>query len=325
MLRFISRRLLQMVPLLFGITLITFAVIHLAPGGPVEVQTEMSLKASAQARENLKKLYGLDRPLHVQYFDWLGRFVKLDFGKSFVDGRDVFKKIMERIPVTLAINVLSLLLIFAVAVPVGIVSATRQYSLFDKATTVFVFLGFSTPTFWLALLLMILFGVYMGILPISGIQSIDISGMGFFERLADFARHLVMPVFVSAFGGIAGLSRYSRSSMLEVVRQDFIRTAKAKGLPEGVVIRRHALRNALLPVVTILGLSVPGLIGGGIIFEQIFSIPGMGQLYYSSVMSRDYPTIMGIMVIFAFLTLLGNLIADIAYGLVDPRIRVGKT
>ena len=324
MLSYITKRLFLMIPLIFGITLITFIVIHLAPGSPVEVQTEMSLKVSAQAKENLKKLYGLDKPLHIQYVDWLKRFMKLDFGKSFVDGRKVIDKIIERIPITLTINILSLILIFLVAIPIGILSATRQYSLFDKLSTVFVFVGFSTPTFWLALLLMILFGVNMGILPISGIQSIDVSEMGPFDRLIDWIKHLIMPVGVSAFGGIAGLSRYSRSIMLDVIRQDYIKTAKAKGLPESVVVFRHAFRNALMPIVTILGLSVPGLIGGGVIFETIFAIPGMGQLFYSSTMSRDYPTIMGILVIGAILTLFGNLIADISYAMVDPRVRVRK-
>ena len=322
MLAYIFKRLLMMVPMIFGITLITFTVIHLAPGGPVEVETEMSLKASAQARDNLKKLYGLDKPLHVQYLDWLKRFVMLDFGKSFVDSKKVIDKIKERIPITLTINILSLLLIVFISVPIGVLSATRQYSLFDKLTTVFVFLGFSTPTFWLALILMIIFGVGLGLLPISGIQSIDVSGMGPFDRLLDWVKHLILPVGLSAFGGIAGFSRYSRSSMLEVIRQDYIRTARAKGLSEFDVVVRHALRNALMPIVTILGLAVPGLIGGAVIFETIFAIPGMGQLFYMSAMSRDYPTIMGILVIGAVLTLIGNLIADISYALVDPRIRV---
>jgi peptide/nickel transport system permease protein len=324
MLSYITKRILLMIPLLFGITLITFIVIHLAPGNPVEVQTEMSLKVTAQAKDNLKKLYGLDKPLHIQYIAWIKRFVQLDFGKSFVDGRKVIDKIVERIPITLTINILSLIVIFLIAIPIGVLSATRQYSLFDKLSTIFVFIGFSTPTFWLALLLMILLGVYMGLLPISGIQSLDVSGMGPFERIIDWLRHLILPVGVSAFGGIAGLSRYSRSSMLEVIRQDYIRTAKAKGLPESEVIFHHAFRNALMPIVTILGLSVPGLIGGGVIFETIFAIPGMGQLFYSSTMSRDYPTIMGILVIGAILTLFGNLIADISYALVDPRVRVRK-
>jgi peptide/nickel transport system permease protein len=324
MLLFITRRLLLMIPLIFGITLISFIVIHLAPGNPVEVQTEMSLKVSAQAKENLKKLYGLDKPLYIQYYNWLKRFVKLDFGKSFVDGRGVMEKIIERIPITLIINVFSLILICLLAIPIGILSATKQYSLFDKISTVFVFVGFSTPTFWLALLLMIFFGVYMGILPISGIQSIDVSGMGPGERVLDWIKHLILPVGVSAFGGIAGLSRYSRSSMLEVIRQDYIKTARAKGLPESKIILKHALRNALMPIVTILGLAVPGLIGGSVIFETIFAIPGMGQLFYLSTLSRDYPTIMGVLVIGAVLTLFGNLIADISYALVDPRVRIQK-
>jgi peptide/nickel transport system permease protein len=322
MLYYVMRRLLMMVPLVFGITLITFGVIHLAPGNPVEVQTEMSLKASAQARENLKRLYGLDKPLYVQYFEWLRRFLKLDFGTSFVDGRPVKDKILERIPITLLINVLSMILILLLAIPIGVLSAVRQHSLFDKVSTVFVFIGYSTPSFWLALLLMILFGVYMGVLPISGIQSIDTSGMTLCQRILDVARHLVLPVGISAFGGIAGMSRYSRSSMLEVIRQDYIRTARAKGLPESKVILRHAFKNALMPIVTILGLSVPVLIGGSVIFETIFAIPGMGQLFYSSTLSRDYPTVMGILVIGAVLTLFGNLMADISYALVDPRIRI---
>jgi len=312
----------MMIPLIFGITLITFTVIHLAPGGPVEVETEMSLKASAQARDNLKRLYGLDKPLHIQYLEWLNRFIRLDFGKSFVDGKNVADKVRERIPITLTINLLSLLLIICTAIPIGILAAHKQRSLFDKLTTIFVFVGFSTPTFWLALILMFIFGVTLGLLPISGIQSIDVSGMGTIDRVSDWIKHLVLPVCLSAFGGIAGLSRYCRSSMLEVVRQDYIRTARAKGLKEPDIILHHMLRNALMPIVTILGLSVPGLIGGGVIFETIFAIPGMGQLFYSSTMSRDYPTIMGILVIGAVLTLVGNFIADISYALVDPRIRI---
>ncbi|MCE5312700.1 MAG: ABC transporter permease [Nitrospiraceae bacterium] len=319
---YIARRMLMMIPMIVGITLITFSVVHLAPGDPVAVETEMSPKASAQARENLKKLYGLDKPLHIQYFDWLKRFVKLDFGTSFVDSKKVIDKITERIPITLTINLLSLFLIFIIAVPIGVISATRQYSLFDKLSTIFVFIGFSTPSFWLALLLMMFFGVALGMLPISGIQSLDVSGMSFFGRLLDWAKHLILPVGISAFGGIAGLSRYSRSSMLEVIRQDYIRTARAKGLKESAVIFHHALKNALLPIVTILGLAVPGLIGGSVIFETIFAIPGMGQLFYDSAMARDYPTIMGVLVIGSVLTLIGNFLADISYALVDPRIRV---
>jgi len=210
------------------------------------------------------------------------------------------------------------------AIPIGVASATRQYSLFDKVITVFVFIGFATPDFWLALLLMILFGVQLDWLPISGLRSLNYEYMTFWRQQIDFVSHLILPVTVVAFGGLAGLSRYMRQSMLEVVRQDYVQTARAKGLPEPVVVGKHALRNALLPVVTILGLSLPGLIGGSVIIESIFAIPGMGQLMVQSVFSRDYPVIMGNLVIVATLTLLANLFADLAYGLVDPRIRFSR-
>ncbi len=313
-----------MIPILFGITLICFVVINLAPGSPATFQEELSPKASPEAMESLKKLYGLDKPIHERYLNWLRMVVTLDLGKSFVDGRAVKEKIKERLPITIILNLLSLLLILVVAIPIGIYSAFKSGKLFDRLLTVFVFTGFSVPTFWLALLAMIVFGIKFGLLPISGIQSIGAETMPFYERIFDWIKHLILPVTIMSFAGLAGMSRYTRSSMLEVLRQDYIRTARAKGLPERVVIIRHALRNALLPVVTLLGLAVPGLIGGSVIFESIFSIPGMGQLFYSSAMARDYPTIMGILVIGALLTLIGNLLADIAYFIVDPRIRVKR-
>jgi peptide/nickel transport system permease protein len=311
-----------MVPLFFGITLISFFVIHLAPGSPTDLQTQMNPKVSTEAIQRLRAFYGLDKPLHVQYLIWLKKLIKLDFGNSFSpDNRKVIDKIAERIPVTIMINVLSLFLILIVAIPIGVLSATHQNSFFDKFTTVFVFAGFAVPTFWLALLLMILFGVQLGWLPISGIKSLGYEPSSLFMIILDRTKHLILPVLLSAFGGLAGFSRYVRSNMLEVIRQDYIKTARAKGLSERTVVYHHALRNALLPVITILGLSVPGLIGGSVIFETIFAIPGMGQLFYWSVMSRDYPVIMGILVIGAFLTLIGNLLADLSYSLADPRIR----
>ncbi|MBI5167152.1 MAG: ABC transporter permease [candidate division NC10 bacterium] len=325
MLNYLAKRLALSIPLLLGITIISFVVIHLAPGEPVELGTELGPKSGAAAKQALRQLYGLDKPLHVQYLTWLSRMVRLDFGRSFSpDGRLVIDKIAERLPITILLNVLELGLILAVAVPIGILSATRQYSLFDKATTVIVFVGFATPDFWLALLLMILFGVHLGWLPISGLRSLNYEYLPLWAQQWDLIRHLILPVLVAAFGGLAGYSRYMRQSMLEVIRQDYIRTARAKGLPEEKVLYKHALRNALLPVVTILGLSVPGLIGGSVIFETIFAIPGMGQLFVQSAFARDYPVIMGILVIGAVLTLLGNLLADVSYSLVDPRIRVGR-
>ncbi len=325
MLRHIIKRILLSLPLLVGITFISFLVIHLAPGEPISLQTDLNPRVSAASKAQLRHLYGLDEPLPVQYGKWAWRSFRLDFGQSFApDARKVTEKIAERIPITIFLSLLEMLVIVLIAIPIGILSATRQYSFFDKATTIFVFLGFAMPTFWLALLCMNLFGVHLGWLPISGLQSMDYFQLSIGGKILDRARHLIMPVLVGAFGGLAGFSRYMRSNMLEVIRQDYIRTARAKGLSERIVIYKHALRNALLPVVTILGLSVPSLIGGGVIFETIFAIPGMGQLFYGSVMSRDYPVIMGILVIGAALTLLGNLLADISYALVDPRIRVAK-
>jgi peptide/nickel transport system permease protein len=320
---YIFKRLFLMIPIFLGITVISFAVLHLAPGAPTEMQTMMQPKVSLEARARLNAIYGLDKPLHIQYVDWLKRLVRFDFGRSFSsDNRPVQEKIMERLPVTLFINILSLVLILVVAIPIGILSAVHRYSLFDKATTLFVFIGFATPTFWLALLLMLVFGVHLDWLPISGLKSLNYEYLGLWGKTVDLGRHLILPVLLSAFGGLAGLSRYMRSNMLEVIRQDYILTARAKGLPERVVIYKHALRNALLPVVTVLGLSIPGLIGGSVIFESIFAIPGMGQLFYGAVMARDYPVVMGELVIGAVLTLIGNLVADISYALVDPRIRV---
>jgi peptide/nickel transport system permease protein len=326
MLTYAVRRLVLAVPLLLGITFVSFLVIHLAPGDPTEVLTgDLRADASADTRKILRETYGLDKPLHVQYWNWLSRLARLDFGRSFSpDGRPVLTKIGERLPVTLLLNVVEMLIIVAIAIPIGVMSATRQFSTFDKVTTVFVFVGFATPDFWLALLLMILFGAQLGWLPISGLRSLNWEYMSFWSQQWDFVSHLLLPIFVATVGGLAGFSRYMRQSMLEVVRQDYIQSARAKGLAERVVIGKHALRNALLPIVTILGLSVPGLIGGSVIVESIFAIPGMGQLMVQSVFERDYPVIMGNLVIVATLTLVANLVADIAYGLVDPRIRVGR-
>lgn len=315
----------MMIPLFLGITLITFVVIHIAPGEPVEMQIAMNPKVTAEARERLRKYYGLDKPLYVQYVVWVKKLAMLDFGRSFApDHRPVVDKIKERIPITLSLNIISLIIEFGLAIPIGILAAIRRDTLFDKGMTVFVFIGFAVPTFWLALLCMYLFGVKLGWLPISGLHSMGSESFTMIHWFLDLLKHLVMPVSVAAFGSMAGLSRYMRSTMLDVIRQDYITTARAKGLSERTVILRHALRNALLPVITLLGLSVPGLIGGSVIFETIFAIPGMGQLFYGGVMARDYPLVMGILVIGAGLTLVGNLLADVGYALADPRIRHGN-
>src|SRR6266540_955107 len=311
---FALRRLVLAIPLLIGITFISFLVIQLAPGGPFDYLRTDSTSQDPKLIERLSKEYGLDQPTHVQYWRWLTRLARLDFGRSFQpDNKPVLTKIGERLPITLFLNLAEMLIIVSLAIPVGVASATRQYSVFDKITTVFVFIGFATPDFWLALLLMILFGVQLDWLPISGLRSLNYEYMSFWRQQFDFLSHLVLPILVATFGGLAGFSRYMRQSMLEVVRQDYIQSARAKGLAESVVIGKHALRNALLPIVTVLGLSLPGLIGGSVIVESIFAIPGMGQLMVQAVFERDYPVIMGNLVIVATLTLVANLTADITY------------
>lgn len=330
MLIYTIKRLFEMIPTLIGITILSFLIIHLAPGKPTDMLTDMNPKITPEARVKLEQYYGLDKPIPVQYGLWLKRIVKLDFGESFsTDRRPVMEKIWDskqplierRLFITFMINVISMFIIFLFAIPIGVSSATHQYSLYDKFTTTFVFLGFAIPSFWLALLLMMLFGIQLDWLPISGVKSMDYDSLALPAKIWDRAKHLILPVFVSSFGGLAGLSRYMRSNMLEVIRQDYITTARAKGLPERTVIYKHAMKNAVLPIITLLGLSVPGLIGGSVIFENIFGIPGMGQLFFMGVMTRDYPLIMGILTIGAFLTLIGNLLADLGYMFADPRIR----
>jgi peptide/nickel transport system permease protein len=321
---YIIKRLLSTIPMLIGISLISFAVIHLAPGSPVDSMTTLDPKVSFEAREKLITQYGLDRPIYIQYFDWVRRIFIFDFGISYKDGQKVLWKIGQSIPITILINSISILLILLIAIPIGVASAVRNNSLYDRSMTVFVFIGFAMPGFWLALLLISFFGIRLGWLPVQGIVSLNFDSLSFIGKVLDISRHLVLPVFVSCFAGLAGMSRYVRNNMLEVLHKDYIKTARAKGLDERTVVYKHALKNAILPVITILGLSVPGLIGGSVIFESIFGIPGMGRLFYESVMGRDYPVIMAILVIGAFLTLIGNLLADLAYSMADPRIRYGK-
>ncbi|BBD09865.1 ABC transporter permease [Desulfovibrio ferrophilus] len=323
--RRIITKALWICAIFIGITVISFTVIHLAPGSPTDLQTTMNPEASSDARARFEALYGLDKPLHVQYVSWLSRLAHLDFGRSMSgDHRPVWDKIVERLPLTFGMNIASLILTLAITIPIGIASAYWQGRWFDRASTVFVFIGFAMPGFWLALLLMYGFCIHWPLLPISGLTSLNFNQLSFTGKLWDLTSHLILPLFVYTFGSLAGMSRFMRTSMLEVLRQDYILTARAKGLPLGTVIFKHALRNALLPVITILGLSIPALIGGSVIIESIFALPGLGQLFYQGVMARDYPLIMGNLVLGAMLTLAGNLLADLAYGLADPRIRAGR-
>ncbi len=316
------KRLLGMIPLLLGITMISFAMMHLAPGEPAVTGQAFNPKVSSQDIERLRTYYGLDQPLYEQYWHWLKRLAVLDFGDSFSDDhRPVLDKVMERLPVTLWINILAMAMILLVAIPIGVLSAVRQDSWLDRGLTVFVFLAFAMPSFWLGLLLMMSLGVNLNWLPISGIHDYSWQQMSFWQQQVDFFKHLILPVFISAIGGLAGMSRFMRTGMLEVIRADYITTARAMGVPEGSIRYRLALKNAILPVITLLGLSIPSLIGGSVIVEYLFSLPGMGRLFYEAILARDYTVVMGITVMGAVLTLLGNFLADLSYAWADPRIR----
>lgn len=319
--KYLLKRVAHIIIVFFGITIISFAVMHMAPGKPTDLVTQLNPKMDLEAREKLDRIFGFDKPLYVQYFTWLGRLMKFDLGRSFIDQRPVAEKIIERLPVTLTINLISIFLIFMIAIPAGVYTALKRNSLFDRAATVLVFIMFAAPAFWIAMILMSLFGLHLGWLPVSGITSIDFEYMDMGAKVMDIMRHLALPIFVTSLGGIAGISRYTRDRMIAVLHEEYIKTAYAKGLTERIVIYKHALRNALLPIITILGLMIPGLISGSVIIETVFNIPGMGRLMVEAVFARDYNVLMGELVFSAFLTLAGNLIADIAYTLADPRIR----
>jgi len=314
---FILRRLLHMFITLVGISIISWIIITQAPGSPIALT--MDPKVSPKIIEQMEKNYDLDKPVYQQYFLWIK---KLLTGKlySFKDGRPVMEKIGERIWNTLLLNLVATIIIFSLAIPLGIFSAKRQYTLLDHLGTFGAFLGLSIPGFWLAYLIILgtveLFGY-----PVLGMRSFVTEGFGMAEIVLDRIWHLMLPALIMAIHGIAGLSRYTRSSMLEVIRQDYIRTAKAKGVPEETVYYKHGLKNALLPIITLFGFLIPGLIGGSIIMESVFAWPGIGRLAYQAVLARDYPVVMTILTISAVLTLIGNFIADILYGIADPRIR----
>lgn len=323
MLTYLSKKTVELLITFFGITLVSFFLINLTPGKPTDTLSELNPKMTPEVRAILEKHWGLDKPIHIRYFIWLKNVSRLDFGTSLsADMRPAWDKIRERLPITVLINSISIFLIFLIAIPIGVHSAVKSNSLSDKLNTFAVFVGFAMPTFWLALILQFIFGVWLNVLPVSGIKSLNYESLSLAQKILDSTRHLCLPIFITVFGSLAGISRYMRSQMQEALSQEYITTARAKGLSEKKVVYKHALKNAVLPVITIVGLSVPGLISGSVIFETIFAIPGVGQLLYQSAMSRDYNIIMAEVVIVSVLTLLGNLLADIGYALVDPRIRV---
>ncbi|QQR80029.1 MAG: ABC transporter permease [Deltaproteobacteria bacterium] len=334
MISYLIKRLLLIIPTFLGITLITFFIIQLAPGNPVSIKIQQlggegirSETISREVIEQTKKMYGLDKPFHVQYALWLKRVVTFDFGDSYKDHRPVLTKIKEALPVTLLLNVISILLVYLIAIPLGVYSAVSPHSLWDKTVTLILFILYSLPSFWVAMMLIIFLsgGEYLNIFPVIGIVSIGFEQLSFWGKIGNILWHLVLPVIVLTYGGLAFVSRFSRAQVLEVIQQDYVRTARAKGLSERAVIFKHTLRNALIPMITLMGTLLPGLIGGSMIIEQIFSIPGMGKLGFEAVLSRDYPTVMAIAAIEAFLTLISILISDILYVVVDPRISFEKS
>jgi len=336
MLKYLVKRVLWMIPLLIGISLISFFIMHLAPGDITNNEASFNPKASEESRQKLRELYNLDKPVIVQYGLWLKRMGTLDFGNSFAshqkpvfwqttdkDGNVTKGMIQEALPITLMINILGLIITLTLAIPLGILAA-RKYTLWqDKSITLFNFIGFSIPGFWLSLLLMYWLGVMNNWLPISGLHSINYESLDTWSKIKDSISHLILPVIIPSVTGLAGITLFVKNGMLDVFHQDYITTARAKGLSEHKVVYTHALRNALLPLITIIGLSIPGLIGGSVIAETIFAIPGMGKLFFDSVLMRDFPVIMGILTIGSALTLVGNLLADLAYAWADPRVRRG--
>ncbi|GKT10660.1 ABC transporter permease [Desulforhabdus sp. TSK] len=328
---YLLKRLLQIIPTLLGITFITFLIIQLAPGNPAALKLQMASQGqmgdsalSQQIIEQTKKLYGLDKPLPVQYLLWVKRVFTFDFGTSYKDHRRVWDKIAERLPITLQLNVISIFLVYLIAIPCGIYSATHSGSFSDRLLTLLFFFLYSLPSFWVAVLLIMLLGGgdFWDVFPVYGISSIGAETWSFSAWILDRLWHLVLPILCLTYGGLAYLSRLTRADMLEVIREDYIRTARAKGLSERVVIFKHAFRNALLPIVTLLAFLLPSMFGGSVIIESIFSIPGMGQLGFEAVLSRDYPVIMAITTLSAFLTLVGLLLSDILYATLDPRIKL---
>lgn len=319
--RYVLRRLALMIPLLLGISVLSFAIIHLVPGGPVQAETAMNSKLSPASVEALKELYGFNDPLWKQYGKWLLRLLSFDFGHSFHDQRPVLDKILEALPATLLLSCLSLTIAFGIGVPLGVFEGAKEGTKAEHASSLFSFIAYSTPTFWLALLAQILFGLWWGILPVSGYRSLEAMGGGAWEACLDIAWHLVLPLAVSSFGAWAAISRYTRGSVLEALSQDYVRTARAKGLGEREVLWRHVLPNALLPIITILGMAIPDLLSGSVVIETIFSWPGMGRLAWDAATAYDYPVVMGLTMVGAVLTITGNFAADLAYAWLDPRVR----
>lgn len=322
MLKYLLKRILQAIPILIGISLISFILINLAPGDPTTMMIDPRISTADLAR--LRTNLGIDQPIFIRYFYWLKAVLVGNLGYSYQSSRPVLDMILERLPATLILTLSSFLLTFLLAVPLGIFSAIRKGKISDYLITFLSFVGMSLPSFWLALMLLLIFSLRLHWLPTAGMLSFDYLDAPLYRQAGDMFWHLLLPLVTLTIGSVAALSRYQRSSMLEVLSQDFIQAARARGLSEGKIVYRHALSNAMLPLITIFGLSLPGLFGGAFIVETIFAWPGMGRLGVAAIFSRDYPVIMGVVMISALLIIVGNLLADIMYAWADPRIRYGQ-
>jgi peptide/nickel transport system permease protein len=322
---YVLRRLLGAIPLLIGIATILFFVLRMAPGDPTTFYFNPNIPPDVI--EQLRRNLGLDQPLHIQYVRWITAFFTGDFGFSFAQSRPVRDIVLEALPNTLILTGTALVLVFVIGILIGVLQAVRQYSLFDSTSSVVSLFFYSMPSFWLALMMMLLFSLkahqwgWPIALPPTGMMSTEYEWMMWYEKIWDRISHLILPVSTLALALAAGVARYTRGQMLEVVRQDYIRTARAKGLPERTVVMKHALRNSMLPVITLLGLYLPFLFSGAIFVEMIFAWPGMGRVMVDAIFQRDYPLVMATSFVFAVVVVFGNLLADVLYAVADPRIR----
>ena len=322
MIRYLIRRLLTGLITLLGITVVTFSVIQLAPGDPAAIQAQavQDPRISARVYEQLREYYGLDEPIYVQYGKWLSRLIRFDLGNSFHDGLKVSRKIREALWPTFSVAAIALVSAFLIAIPIGVYSAVRQNGVFDRVVSTILYMLYSVPSYVMGMVLIFYVGVKWQLLPFRGMHSDNFQQLSGMARLWDTSQHYVMITFCFTFGSLAYYSRFVRQNLLEVIRQDYIRTARSKGLSEGRVVMRHAFVNSLIPLITLFGLTIPSLLGGSVILEYMFNWPGLGRLFFDSLLQRDYPTIMALNFVTAVMVLGGTLAADLAYGLVDPRV-----
>ena len=318
--KYLVRRILQVIPLLLGVSVVAFVVMRLAPGDPVAIFINPEKASSPEMVELIRHQLGLDQPIYMQYLLWLKNVLQGDWGYSYVSQKPVMADIMVRLPNTLLLGGVALAITLLVSIPVGVFSAVRSYSAWDYAVTLFAFIGLSIPSFWFGLSLMQIFANHLHWLPSVGMHSIDIEpgDPGYY---LDVVKHMIMPAIVLSLSSMATLTRYQRSSVLEVIRQNYIQTARAKGLPERVVIYKHALKNAMVPVITMIGLLVPQFVGGSYITETVFGWPGIGRLGVNAIFQRDYAVVMGVTMLSALIIVVANMLTDVAYAVVNPRIR----